>query len=226
MGFFDKYRDLKPNNIGFDEDDQVKIFDFGLAREIIPEEHSKGQNRLMTGGVGTPRYMAPEVSAMSGAYGFPADVYSYTILLWQMVTAKTPFAHILSPAELASKVGKENERPNIAHVDGSESLKILMESGWSADPTHHPTFSLICNELEKMLNQYDEGNTGCDTRRSYFRRSVSQETGLRETIPGPTLTSNFSIKKKTFYSGHEGSSWNASTSKPKSSNRVSRRMSV
>jgi serine/threonine protein kinase len=57
--------------------------------------------RLMTGGAGTPRYMAPEVAAMSDTYGFPADVYSFTILLWQIVTSRTPYADILSPTELA-----------------------------------------------------------------------------------------------------------------------------
>ena len=178
----------------------------------------------MTCGVGTPRYMAPEVSATSGTYGFPADVYSYTILLWQMVTTRTPFASILSPAELASKVLNENKRPSLAQVDCSESLKSLMESGWAGNPTQRPTFSVICEKLEQMLNTYDEKVGGTDTkRRGYFRRSASETTGLSENQK-PSLTRNFLSKRKDFHSSHDGASWNAS--KPPSSNRASRCMSM
>jgi serine/threonine protein kinase len=178
----------------------------------------------MTWGVGTPRYMAPEVSVTSGTYGFPADVYSFTILMWQIVTTRTPFASILSPAELASKVLNENKRPSTTHVDCSDSLKSLMESGWSADPAQRPTFTVVCEKLEKMLSKFDDGNNGTDKRRGYFRRSVSEATGLRDTNPGSTLTRNFLIKKKNFHSSHDGASWNAS--KPKSSNCASRCMSM
>jgi serine/threonine protein kinase len=54
------YRDLKPSNIGFDSKDEVRIFDFGLAREHILDTNGRknlAKPRLMTGGAGTPRYM-------------------------------------------------------------------------------------------------------------------------------------------------------------------------
>jgi len=53
------FRDLKPHNIGFDENDVVKIFDFGLAREYhpnFPSENRRNEGtRQMTGNCGTPR---------------------------------------------------------------------------------------------------------------------------------------------------------------------------
>jgi serine/threonine protein kinase len=51
------YRDLKPQNVGFDEYDCVKIFDFGLAREhsVDAEGRNLAKPRLMSGGAGTPR---------------------------------------------------------------------------------------------------------------------------------------------------------------------------
>lgn len=53
------YRDLKPENIGFDLNGTLKLFDFGLAKEIIPDIH--GTYYHHTGYVGPLRYMAPEV---------------------------------------------------------------------------------------------------------------------------------------------------------------------
>lgn len=50
------FRDLKPDNIGFDSNGTVKIFDFGVARDL--EYVKQVGDRL--GFTGTPRYMAPE----------------------------------------------------------------------------------------------------------------------------------------------------------------------
>lgn len=55
------YRDLKPDNIGFDVRGDVKIFDFGLARQLPRGRLADGTYR-MTGDTGSPRYMAPEVA--------------------------------------------------------------------------------------------------------------------------------------------------------------------
>jgi serine/threonine protein kinase len=53
------YRDLKPDNVGFDVRGDVKIFDFGLSRQL-PSEKLKDGTYNMTGDTGSPRYMAPE----------------------------------------------------------------------------------------------------------------------------------------------------------------------
>ncbi len=201
IGCCNHFSDLKPTNIGFDDEDQVKIFDFGLAREI-PRDTPKQKSRLMTGGAGTPRYMAPEVAAMSENYGFPADVYSFMILLWQILTTRTPFADILSPAELASKVLKENKRPSLSQIDFSDSLKNLMKSGWSADPLERPSFSFICEELEKILTEYD------DLRKGYFKRSGSDSTESREVDAEPTFPRNLLSKRRNVNSHHGASTLN------------------
>lgn len=53
------YRDLKPDNIGFDHDDNLKLFDFGLAKELKPyKKHEDGTYHL-TANTGSRRYMAP-----------------------------------------------------------------------------------------------------------------------------------------------------------------------
>jgi serine/threonine-protein kinase len=81
------HRDLKPQNILVDADDHVYVSDFGLARSF--EEGSVGITRT---GVflGTPRYMSPEQ-----VEGKPADarsdLYSYGLMLYEMVTGDVPF---------------------------------------------------------------------------------------------------------------------------------------
>ncbi|MGK3737931.1 MAG: serine/threonine protein kinase [Bacillariaceae sp.] len=75
-------RDLKPDNIGFDDDGNVRLFDFGFARsveECDPKEIC-----------GSPRYLAPEVVAGKG-YSLKVDVYSFGVLFFEVCSLKVPF---------------------------------------------------------------------------------------------------------------------------------------
>ena len=56
------FRDLKPDNIGFDESEVLKLFDFGLAKELKPGMERPDGKYQLTGNTGSRRYMAPEVA--------------------------------------------------------------------------------------------------------------------------------------------------------------------
>ena len=144
-------RDLKPSNIGFDAQGKVKIFDFGLAREYTVNAEGKNmvKPRRMTGGTGSLRYMAPEVARME-EYGSSADVHSFAILLWQIVTNRVPFAKIPSRKTFESKVINGNLRPNLKAIH-SDSLKGILSAGWSLNPDQRPTFAWITRELQKIV---------------------------------------------------------------------------
>jgi serine/threonine protein kinase len=59
------YRDLKPDNLGFDVNGTLKLFDFGLAKRMDTAERSGDGLYLLTGNTGSLRYMAPEVAKVS-----------------------------------------------------------------------------------------------------------------------------------------------------------------
>ena len=82
------HRDLKPENIMLDADDNVKLIDFGIAGQA-------GSRRLTFGKLsnvmGTPDYISPE--QVKGKRGDGrSDIYSLGIMLYEMLTGKTPFA--------------------------------------------------------------------------------------------------------------------------------------
>jgi len=78
------YRDLKPENILMDEDGHVCLTDFGLSKDVDPD------NPEATTFCGTPEYLAPEILA-GGAHGKAVDWWSLGILLYELTVGIPPF---------------------------------------------------------------------------------------------------------------------------------------
>jgi len=74
------HRDIKPENIMVNEDDEVRLIDFGLA--LITK-------KTINKAAGTPYYFAPEV--ITESYGSKADIWSLGVVLYQLVSGKRPF---------------------------------------------------------------------------------------------------------------------------------------
>lgn len=138
------YRDLKPDNIGFDVRGTIKLFDFGLAKEIDLSTKDENGTYKLTGYTGSPLYMAPEI-ALNKPYNFSADVYSFGILLWQMIALKSPFEK-LTIRNIINMVAKKNHRPP-CDAKWTASLSELLRSCWSPDIGKRPSFQNIISEL-------------------------------------------------------------------------------
>jgi serine/threonine protein kinase len=189
------FRDLKPDNIGFDSKGTLKLFDFGLAKELKPGMEKVDGRYQLTGNTGryvlllarvhevlavrhvlvshgccrsnitltarsvsktaldSRRYMAPEV-AKESPYNNSVDVYSFGILLWELCSGDKPF-YGYSSGKHMQQVVIGGERPPMtwqytAHWPAN--LQWLMHRCWSPFPVIRPTFAVIKQTLQDILD--------------------------------------------------------------------------
>ncbi|KAM3286515.1 serine/threonine-protein kinase STY17 [Capsicum chacoense] len=151
------HRDLKTANLLMDEHGVVKVGDFGVARV-------QTQTGVMTAETGTYRWMAPEVIEHK-PYDHKADVFSFGVVLWELLTGEIPYAY-LTPLQAAIGVVQQGLRPTIPKSTHPK-LAELLEKCWQQDPTQRPDFSEILDSLKQLT-----GEVGDDAEDRHKDKSV------------------------------------------------------
>jgi len=161
------YRDLAADNVGFDVRGQVKIFDFGLAKELHPQAKLPDGNYKLTGYTGSLRYMAPEV-VRCRPYNLSADVFSFGILLWVIVACSLPYKGF-TVQMFEKMVVSQGFRPPI-EKSWSKDVISMMKRCWSANPKERPNFNDITEEMQHLILTISGENVEFDldmSKRSY-----------------------------------------------------------
>uniref|UniRef100_A0A1B0AN14 mitogen-activated protein kinase kinase kinase n=1 Tax=Glossina palpalis gambiensis TaxID=67801 RepID=A0A1B0AN14_9MUSC len=141
------HRDLKSSNVLIFEAIEgdnlhkktLKITDFGLARELY--------NTTRMSAAGTYAWMPPEVISR-GTYSKSSDVWSYGVLLWELITGETPYKGFDS-LSVAYGVAVNTLTLPIPKTC-PEAWGKLMKSCWASDPHNRPGFKDVLLKLEDI----------------------------------------------------------------------------
>lgn len=151
----------------------MKIIDFGLARVLDGASPETDEVYEMSGETGSLRYMAPEV-ASAQPYNQKADVYSFGIILWELVAYEKPFSG-MNREEFYEKVVHSGYRPEITKKF-PDDLASLIRDCWSHVIGVRPNFSKII-EIIKDIEAREKGSKQ-DKRRpalSLFKRDQEKK---------------------------------------------------
>ncbi|KAL2555074.1 Protein kinase superfamily protein [Forsythia ovata] len=171
------HRDFKSSNILLEQDFTPKVSDFGLARTAMEE----GNKHVSTHVMGTFGYLAPEY-AMTGHLLVKSDVYSYGVVLLELLTGR-------NPVDLSQPPGQENlvawARPLLGTKEGLEMIidpdlksnvpsdsiaKVAAIASMCVQPevSHRPFMGEVVQALKLVCSEFDE-------TRNPVSRSCSQE---------------------------------------------------
>ncbi|KAL6226691.1 hypothetical protein ACLB2K_000652 [Fragaria x ananassa] len=159
------HRDFKSSNILLENDFTPKVSDFGLARTALDEENRHISTRVM----GTFGYVAPEY-AMTGHLLVKSDVYSYGVVLLELLSGR-------KPVDMSQPPGEENlvawARPLLTSREGLEALvdknlgsdvpfdsiaKVAAIASMCVQPevSHRPFMGEVVQALKLVCNEFDE----------------------------------------------------------------------
>lgn len=144
------HRDLKPANILINDDDLVKIVDFGLAAAA-----RKVDSRLTKSGilVGTPTYMAPE-QVRGRSIDSRTDIYTLGIIMYEMFVGNAPYTGDESMAILFQHVEGKATPPREINPDIPVALESIITRAMAVDPEQRfQTFDELRAQLETVLEE-------------------------------------------------------------------------
>ena len=174
------HRDLSPSNIMINEDDVVKLADFGLAKQRV------GTNSVMESVVGTVLYQCPEI-IQHESYSDKADIWSLGCVLYQMASLRPPFEGG-NPLVVASKIVEGNYPPL---ADGcSALLRRVVTALLTPDPAARPDIEevsrlispVITDELDRVSQLAYALRTEVRVERDVRQRHEREASRNKETV--------------------------------------------
>lgn len=171
------HRDFKPNNVKYDEEQILKIFDFGLAKiGKLPTS--------TVGFAGTPGFMAPELFHSPPVIDKPIDCYSYGVTAFFFLLGKCPNCSMPKPIPRALK----DSEGILNHILLSKEMGKLLNRCLEVDPAKRPTMNEIRDRLEKEILYEKHRATVILDNKIYFLNKankgvkISKGTGLSAKI--------------------------------------------
>ncbi|OHT14256.1 TKL family protein kinase [Tritrichomonas foetus] len=168
------HRDLKTQNVLLNKHKMPIICDFGSSRK------AEAQKTMTMNSAGTSNYMAPEFF-VGGHYNKEVDVYSFGMMLWEMLTKEVPFYGFEAPQVIYTVV-IQKQRPDIPE-NTPPRLKQLIEMCWAQEPSERPQFDRIKRLFETGEVQFP-GNNPIQFKESlelYLRKNKSKNSSSRSS---------------------------------------------
>jgi serine/threonine protein kinase len=172
------HRDLKPENIMVDENDNIKLIDFGIASDSAARRLTYAN---FTATLGTPNYISPE--QVKGKRGDGrSDIFAVGVLLYEMLTGKLPFSGPNPLAAMNDRLLNHPVPPRVANPSISPELQEVLYRALERDPRNRYArahdFEHDLEHLDQVGVEDREEIKNWQKRKSHLTRKILYYSGL------------------------------------------------
>jgi len=169
------HRDIKPHNVLVDGEGRVKVTDFGIARAGTSQMTETGSI------VGTAQYLSPE-QAKGGEVDPRSDLYSLGVVLYELLTGKTPFDGE-TPVEIAMKhLSTTPQPPSKLRPDVPRELDMVVMRALAKNPDErYQSADEMEGDLERVARGARVSATTVDTATQVLRRPAAAAAAASAT---------------------------------------------
>ncbi|XP_078664037.1 uncharacterized protein LOC144907104 [Branchiostoma floridae x Branchiostoma belcheri] len=180
--------DLKAENVLLDGDFHVKVSDFGMSKW---KAKSCVQTKTSPVG-GTVTHMPPEcLKDINYVPTDKFDVYSFGVLLWEIITRRQPYENAANSALMKIQV-QGGQRPDLTLIptdrEDVTSVSELMQTCWSQNPEDRPTFQDCAAQLQPVKDRFSRKEMRLaiismdKTVLCHVKKCLSSEEGILQAI--------------------------------------------
>jgi len=184
------HSNVKSANVMLDRDLNPILYNFGTSEALgfifKPVNHEKDD----------PRWTAPELLGKKSKCTTKSDVYSFSILLWEIDTQKEPFGGCgnLKSEFLKNRIIYEHKRPKLESVAEEYDEYInIMKQGWSFDPSKRPTMLEMKSQLSVLEKLYIMEESVEDVFESFSSSSSTHSHSSRASSIAASVNDDYQL---------------------------------
>lgn len=193
------HRDVKPSNVLISKEGKVYLTDFGLARMAQASTTTLTSDQM----IGTPQYISPEQATSSPNLDYRTDIYSFGVLIYEMVVGQVPYNADTPYAIIHDHIYTPLPLPSILNPNCPESIEKVLLKALAKDPAdRYKDINTMVRAFRGAIRQLD-GAQIAETpmpvekpKKSAENQGYLSSLPVIENIEVPKTESAFPLKAK------------------------------
>ncbi len=182
------HRDIKPSNVMLSNAGEIKVADFGLARQS--SDISRLSALTLPGSVlGTPAYMSPEQAAGKDV-DHRTDIYSLGVMTYELLTGEKPFRGS-TYSEIRDQIINHDPAPLGVRAPVTPEIQALVDRMLAKDPDKRfPSMRHVIRAVEDCMETLDPTGGLIKHRRKYLQKFAQDPEGFRDELRRSSISAH------------------------------------